>query len=298
MACLNRPQGLHQRLRQQRLEGAPAHGGALAGGSVAALAAQQGVKAQQVVGFRPLRVAEFQAHHRIGLGPFHLLGDQLGRIEQVDARALVRVALAHLAAAVGQAHHPRPLLEDQWLGHLQHRDHLAVGVAGAEAGIHPLLGDVARQLKVLLLVFAHGHQISVVEEDVGRHQHRVIQQAHRDLIPLFDGLLLELDHPLQPVQRRDAVQQPAQLAVGRYVALHEHRGACRINAAGQIERGGAAGVGRQPLRIMGNRDRMQVHHAEKRVVAVLQGHPVADGPEPVAQMQGARGLNAGENPGA
>ena len=149
---------------------------------------------------------------------------------------------------------------------------------------------------MLLLVFAHRHEVGVIEKDVRGHQHRVIQQAHGDLIALLQGLFLELDHPLQPVQRRDAVQQPGQLTVGGDVALHEHGAPGRINATGQIERGGLAGVSRQLPRVVGHGDGVQVHHAEEGLVAVLEVHPVADGTEPVAQMQSAGGLHPGENP--
>ena len=38
-------------------------------------------------------------------------------------------------------------------------------------------GDVARDLDVLLLVLAHGHDVRVVDQDVRRHQHRVGEQA-------------------------------------------------------------------------------------------------------------------------
>ena len=37
--------------------------------------------------------------------------------------------------------------------------------------------DVAGELDVLALVVADGHLVGVVEEDVGGHQHRVVEQA-------------------------------------------------------------------------------------------------------------------------
>ena len=60
--------------------------------------------------------------------------------------------------------------------------------------------DVARELDVLALVVADGHLVGVVEEDVGGHQHRVVEQpdAHR-LLAL--GLLLELRHAPQLAER-------------------------------------------------------------------------------------------------
>ena len=149
---------------------------------------------------------------------------------------------------------------------------------------------------MLFLVFPHRHLIGVIEKDVGGHQHRVIEQARRHIGALFEGFFLELDHPLQPVERRQAVEQPAEFTVGAHMALHEHRGALRIDATGQVEGRGAAGVLRQPGRIVGHRDRMQIDHTEKRVVAVLEVDPVADRPQPVAQMQGAGGLDPRQHP--
>ena len=63
---------------------------------------------------------------------------------------------------------------------------------------------------MLLLVFPDRSEIGVIEKNVGRHQHGIVEQAYRDVVALFHRLFLELDHSLQPVQRGDAVQQPAQ----------------------------------------------------------------------------------------
>ena len=147
-----------------------------------------------------------------------------------------------------------------------------------------MLGDVPGEFEVLLLVLSHRHQIGVVEQDVGRHQHRVVEQPHRDVVALLEGLFLELDHALEPVKRRDAVEQPAEFAMGGHLALHEHRGLGGVNAAGQIKGCRAAGVGCQSGGIVGHRDRVQIDDAKKSVVALLQAHPVADRPQPVAQV--------------
>ena len=72
----------------------------------------------------------------------------------------------------------------------------------AELGV-PLPGDLAGQLEVLGLILAHRHQVGPVEQDVGRHQHRVVQQAGRDTFESL-RLIFELRHPLQLADRRDA----------------------------------------------------------------------------------------------
>ena len=97
---------------------------------------------------------------------------------------------------------------------------------------------------MLLLVFPHRNQISVVEKDVCCHQYGVVQQSHGDVVPLFQRFLLELDHALKPVQRRDAVQQPAKLSMGADLALDEDRCLIGINATGEIQRRSGAGIGR------------------------------------------------------
>ena len=84
------------------------------------------------------------------------------------------------------------------------------------------MGDVTRQLQVLLLVFPDWNEVRVIEKDVCRHQNGVIQKADGDVVPLFHGLFLELNHPLQPVERCHAVQQPAQLTVGGDLTLDEN----------------------------------------------------------------------------
>ena len=69
-----------------------------------------------------------------------------------------------------QVHHPRAGRRDGGLGHDER-----VAVAGVEPD-----GEVAGELDVLALVVAHGHPVGVVEEDVGRLQRRVGEQAGGD----------------------------------------------------------------------------------------------------------------------
>ena len=56
-------------------------------------------------------------------------------------------------------------------------------LAAAELGV-PLPGDLAGQLEVLDLILAHRHQVRAIEQDVGRHQHRIVEQPGRDAFEL------------------------------------------------------------------------------------------------------------------
>jgi hypothetical protein len=66
------------------------------------------------------------------------------------------------------ARNHRDVVEDQGLG--EHKDVVAVDrVKGP--------GDVTGDLEVLFLVLAHRHEIALDDQNVGRHQHRVGEEA-------------------------------------------------------------------------------------------------------------------------
>jgi hypothetical protein len=75
---------------------------------------------------------------------------------------------------------------------------------------------------VLALVLADRHRVGPVEQDVGRLQDRVREQAHRGPVgSLLGGLVLELGHPARLAEPGDAPHHPAQLGVLGHVRLHE-----------------------------------------------------------------------------
>jgi len=150
---------------------------------------------------------------------------------------------------------------------------------------------------VLALVFPDGHQIGVVEQHVGGLQHRVGEQPHgRGVAPLFLRLVLELRHPRCLPEAGETAQHPSEFGVRGHVALHEDRAAHRIDAKRQVLRGGDQRATAQLLGILRDGDGVQVDDAEVRVVFVLEGHPLLDRTQRVAQMQGIRrGLYAGED---
>src|SRR2546421_12889311 len=53
-----------------------------------------------------------------------------------------------------------------------------------------LLGDVARQLEMLLLVLADRNMGSAIEQNVGRHQHRIIVETYGCVFAIFARLSL------------------------------------------------------------------------------------------------------------
>jgi hypothetical protein len=78
-------------------------------------------------------------------------------------------------------------------------------------------GDVARQLEMLLLIFAHRHQVRLIKQDVRGHQHGIVEQADQNVFFLLAGFVLELRHPFEFRQARHAVKQPGKFGMGRHI---------------------------------------------------------------------------------
>ena len=141
----------------------------------------------------------------IGLRLADLLGDGVGIVGQVDARIVGLVRLRHLLGAVAQAHHARRRSGDDRFGQREEIRHLVIVVE--------LLRDVARQLQMLLLVFADRHMRRLVDEDVGRHQHRIGVEADAGALLVLAGFLLELGHAVEPAEPRHAIEDPGKLGM-------------------------------------------------------------------------------------
>ena len=158
------------------------------------------------------------------------------------------------------------------------------------------LGNVPRQLAVLLLVVAHRHQVGLVQQDIGGHQGGVSKQAAVDVLSVLGGLILELGHAAQLAEHGVAVQDPAQLRVLVDVALDEQGVLLGVQAAGdilgQLFQGPAAQVGRG----LADGDGVHIRHEVETVIIIRTGAPVLDGAQVVAQVQIAGGLDAGEHP--
>ena len=152
------------------------------------------------------------------------------------------------------------------------------------------------QFEVLALIVAHRHPFGVVGENVGGHQHRVVEQAdaHR-LLAL--RLLLELGHAAQLAEGGDAVEQPGELGVLVDVALHEEGAALGSSPAASSSIA-CDGSLRRRWRVPRQGEAVEVDDAVQRLVGgervLLRGHPVLHRVEIVPQMDLARGLDARE----
>ncbi len=148
---------------------------------------------------------------------------------------------------------------------------------------------------MLLLILADRDKIRLIEQDVRRHQHRVGEQARRDVVSMLLRLHLELRHAAQLAELRVAAEHPRKLRMCRHVRLDEHDVLLRVEAAGDILRqllqAAAAEIGRD----LPDRDRVHVDDAVDAVILVLQRDPVFDRAHIRPKRQIAARLNAGKN---
>ena len=197
-----------------------------------------------------------------------------------------------------QVHHPRADCRKRRL-----RDDEGVTEAAVETD-----RDVAGELDVLPLVVADGNLGRVVQQDVGDHQHRVVEEPDTDgldaALTRFRGLVLELGHPPQFTEGCHAVEEPGQLGVGPDVALNEQQRSRPVEP-GRDEHGG------EPTRRLGElgriprlRHRVQVDDAEDGLVVAGLGRPgrrlgvdpPSHGAEVVAEMHLTAGFDPGKDP--
>ncbi len=222
----------------------------------------------------------------VGHRPFHLAGDDVRLVEDEHGALRGLHRFGHLLVGVLEVHDPCRGAGDGRFGHHQ---------SGTVAVVEPL-GHVPGQLEVLSLVVPHGDPIGVVEQDVGALEDRVGEQPHPHRV-LARTLVLELGHAPQLAHGGRAFEEPRHLGVLGHMALHEQGAALRIETGGdQVER---RLEGPPPELVGGDvqREGVEVDDAVERIVEVLIGHPVADGPDIVPQVKVAAGLETGQNAG-
>ena len=127
---------------------------------------------------------------------------------------------------------------------------------------------------MLLLVFTYRYLVGLIQQDVRRHQHRIVEQTGVDVFRVARGFILELGHTAQLAEIGVAVQRPAQLRVLRHVRLNENGALLRIDAAGQVQRQGVQGGFTQLLRILTRGNRMEIDDAVNAMVLILHADPL------------------------
>ena len=202
-----------------------------------------------------------------------------------DKAVGVFVRLAHLSGRVGKAHDARAaVLRDIAVGDGERR---AVAVVEAD-------GEVARQLQVLFLVCADGHERRLVQKNVCRHEHGVVHEPHIDVFGMLGALVLELRHARKFARVSDGIEHPRQLAVRGHVRLHEQHALFGVDAAGDEQRHQLERISAQLRRLLPDGDGVQIGDGIDALVFVLQLCEIADGADIVADGDRAARLNGGE----
>jgi hypothetical protein len=123
-------------------------------------------------------------------------------------------------------------------------------------------------------------------ENVSCLQHRIVEQADRDVFCILAGrLVLELRHALDPAHPRDAVEDPAELSVRQDGRLREDDRLVRIDAGREISRGDLARLGREQFRILRHGDGVQVDDAENAGILVLHCDELDQRTEIIPEME-------------
>mmetsp|Transcript_3214 Transcript_3214/g.8894 ORF Transcript_3214/g.8894 Transcript_3214/m.8894 type:complete len:267 (-) Transcript_3214:1191-1991(-) len=159
---------------------------------------------------------------------------------------------------------------------------------------------------MLPLVLANGDLGGLVEHNVGGHENGVGEETDTDGFALLFGLFLELDHALQPVHRRDAVEQPGKLGMGRDMGLDKDFRLGRIDSSGNVQGSTRQGTLLEFLGIVGHGNGVQINDAKEVfdrnhfpivvvLVLVLEVDPLADRSEVVSEMEAAGGLDSRQN---
>ena len=148
---------------------------------------------------------------------------------------------------------------------------------------------------MLLLILAHGHEVGLVEQDIGGHEGGVGKEAGIDIVGVLGGFVLKLGHAGELAEHGVAVQHPCKLAVGRHMGLDKEDALLRVKTAGNIVGQEHQGAAAQLRRVLTDGDGVLVGQEEVTVKLLNHIGPMAQRPQIVAQMQIAAGLNAGDH---
>ena len=139
-----------------------------------------------------------------------------------------------------------------------------------------LLGDVAGQFEMLLLVLADRHMGRLVQQDVGRHQRGIGEQARARtfsaFLPAFSfHCVMRCIQPMRATQ----LKIQASSACCTHLGLVEDDRLFRIEPGGEIGRGQFQRRALQIVRVLPDGDRVHVDDAIDAVMGVLQRHEAA-----------------------
>ena len=157
-------------------------------------------------------------------------------------------------------------------------------------------GHVSGHLQVLQLVFAYGHKIRIVQQNVRGHQHGVREQAPVHVLQPI-RLVLETVGERQALVREKAIQVPREFGHFCDIALAVEDRSLGVEAKREPGSGHRVGIFPQRRSVLDLRQGVHIGDEQERLVfrlvSEVNGGP--NGAEQVAQMGGACALYAGED---
>ena len=148
---------------------------------------------------------------------------------------------------------------------------------------------------MLLLILAHRDVVRLIEQNICRHQSGISEETGVDIVGVLGGFVLELGHTAELTEHGVAVQHPAQLSVGRHMALHEQGVLFGIQTAGNVDGQLFQRATTQIGGSLADSDGVHISHKVVAVVLLGPGGPGLDRTQIVAQVQIAAGLDAGQH---
>ena len=249
------------------------------------LTGHSGVNGHQIghTGLIFLIIAHAVLRIRVGDGTLELLHHHFRRIHQQYTAGVLILRFGHFGGGVGQAHNTGANLGNKGFGNLEH-----VAVDAVKAA-----SDHMGQFHVLLLIFAHRHQVGLIQQNITGHQAGIGKQTCIDIICVLGGLVLKLGHARQFAKHRVAIQHPAQLRMLMHMALDEQGVLLGIQTTGNVLRQLLQGSTAQIRRILAHGNGMQVSHKVETIILVGTFCPVLYSTQVRTQSQITRRLNAG-----
>ena len=152
--------------------------------------------------------------------------------------------------------------------------------------------QIARNLDVLFLVLADRHDVAVINQNVGRHQHWIAEESYHRSESAREFVFIGVRAFEQPL-RRNGRQNPGQLRDLRYIALFEERSAFGIETGRKKIDRNTPDVFAENVRVAHTGQRVIIGNEIKRFALILKRDSGPHHAEIIADVQEAARLNAG-----
>ena len=154
------------------------------------------------------------------------------------------------------------------------------------------LGNIARKLNVLLLIYAHRNDVGLIKKDISCHKCGISEQSGVDIIGMACALVLELSHSSELAEHCETIENPRKLCVCGNVRLNIQSVFVGIKPAGNIQCKRFICAPAQIGRNLSDRYCVHINNTVKALIFFGIIREVADCPEIITYCKIARWLNS------